>query len=344
MRILAKLLALATFHDRYFPEIKWSDKSWTHNVFRAYEMIFGRRIGIRAEMSSKVADGRIIYACHSWESVFALTEQFVREFFKQGVTIPVKIWIPVLQTPQGIPVFASPYLFAIALNTSAKSTPGASPFSYTYTCTGSNLMLFSLHAMVGATQPTSVTYNLVGLSSTVSHAAGGGTVASSIFNLSGPATGSNSFVIIYTGSLINAYAGSYSGVDPTIDSTNSSTGSGTSYTPTTTVVASNCWLISHAAGSSNFGSTTISAPGVMRQVDTGDDGYADSNSTVGTGSQGITFNNPSQNWTGTIASFAPSTAVGPTNVKTWDGITQSTGIKTYIGVALASVKTVLGIS
>lgn len=35
---------------------------------------------------------------------------------------------------------------------------------------------------------------------------------------------------------------------------------------------------------------------------------------------------------------------GPTNVKTWDGITQSTGIKTYIGVALASTKTVDGIN
>lgn len=33
---------------------------------------------------------------------------------------------------------------------------------------------------------------------------------------------------------------------------------------------------------------------------------------------------------------------GPTTVKTWDGITQSTGIKEYFGVALANVKTVDG--
>lgn len=37
-------------------------------------------------------------------------------------------------------------------------------------------------------------------------------------------------------------------------------------------------------------------------------------------------------------------AVGPTNVKTWDGVTQSTGIKTYEGVALANVKSVNGIT
>jgi hypothetical protein len=36
--------------------------------------------------------------------------------------------------------------------------------------------------------------------------------------------------------------------------------------------------------------------------------------------------------------------VGPTTVKTWDGVTQSTGIKTYLGVALASVKSVNGAS
>ena len=37
-------------------------------------------------------------------------------------------------------------------------------------------------------------------------------------------------------------------------------------------------------------------------------------------------------------------AAGPANVKTWDGVTQSTGIKTYFAVTLASVKTVDGIN
>ncbi len=35
---------------------------------------------------------------------------------------------------------------------------------------------------------------------------------------------------------------------------------------------------------------------------------------------------------------------GPTNVKTFDGVTQSTGIKTYLGVALSSTKSVDGIT
>jgi len=44
-----------------------------------------------------------------------------------------------------------------------------------------------------------------------------------------------------------------------------------------------------------------------------------------------------------LATFKTFVA-GPTTVKTWDGVTQSTGIKTYMGVALASVKSVDGLT
>ena len=48
-----------------------------------------------------------------------------------------------------------------------------------------------------------------------------------------------------------------------------------------------------------------------------------------------------QTWFDLIQNGAIS---GPTTVKTFDGVTQSTGIKTYFGVAVASVKTVNGAS
>lgn len=38
------------------------------------------------------------------------------------------------------------------------------------------------------------------------------------------------------------------------------------------------------------------------------------------------------------------TVVGPAGVKTWNGVTQSTSVKTYLGVALASVKSVIGVT
>lgn len=47
-----------------------------------------------------------------------------------------------------------------------------------------------------------------------------------------------------------------------------------------------------------------------------------------------------------FATDTPSvcSVVGPAGVKTWNGVTQSTGIKTYLGVALASTKSVIGIT
>lgn len=45
-----------------------------------------------------------------------------------------------------------------------------------------------------------------------------------------------------------------------------------------------------------------------------------------------------------FAAIKVATAAGPTGVKAWDAVTQSTGIKTYEGVALASTKSVTGIS
>jgi len=44
------------------------------------------------------------------------------------------------------------------------------------------------------------------------------------------------------------------------------------------------------------------------------------------------------------ASDVPATCsvAGPTTVKTWDGVTQSTGIKTYLGVTVANTKSVIG--
>ncbi len=49
-------------------------------------------------------------------------------------------------------------------------------------------------------------------------------------------------------------------------------------------------------------------------------------------------------WQGCIAEIKEAVAAGPTNVKTWNGVTQSTGIKTYNGVALASTKSVNGVT
>jgi hypothetical protein len=100
-----------------------------------------------------------------------------------------------------------------------------------------------------------------------------------------------------------------------------------------------CWII----GSSRDGNPASSSP-LSTARGTGQPLTAvDANGMV---SPATPFSNV---WTGSsgynfLVAINQVLVVGPTNVKTWDAVTQSTGIKTYKGVALASVKTVDGLS
>ncbi len=104
---------------------------------------------------------------------------------------------------------------------------------------------------------------------------------------------------------------SYTGVKQDVpDSSNSVTGTGvTTKTASTTVVSSNCWLMS-LVGTNNVSSGTISAGAgsFLRAVDSdGRQGLLDSNGTVGTGSQSLITNiAASANVSMIIASFAPA--------------------------------------
>lgn len=87
-----------------------------------------------------------------------------------------------------------------------------------------------------------------------------------------------------------------------------------SLTLTTTVVASNCWLI---AGWAHQNTTGISYTGLTQRVDTIPEnayGIADSNGIVGTGSQSGTINfSPNQTNNGIIASFCEAASAATFN-------------------------------
>ncbi len=76
-------------------------------------------------------------------------------------------------------------------------------------------------------------------------------------------------------------------------------------------------------------------------------GHTGQNSTVGNAAYST---DTGSTWVGFSGYSTPTTvngtavAAGPANVKTKDGITQSTGIKTYMGVVIASVKSVEGVT
>ena len=295
-----------TRHPRYAPDIKWSSKSWTHNTFRLYEYIFGRRFGIKAEMSLLVdSDGNGWYACHSFESVFVLTEQYVREYLSSWKIVPFKVYVPMAQTPSGFPVFASPYIFAIAFDQTRAAAGGASPVTTSVTTSGSDRLLVVGESNNITTDNLTATYAGV---SVPTQATVTGTIPNYrhyILALAAPATGANNLVTTSSGGSPSNFVASYTGVKQTgfLDSSGTNTSaSATSFSVSTTVVASNCWTV----GLLNTNERAVTVTDRTVRVDNGTNQFADSNGTVATGSQSTsgtcTIADP---WHGIMISFAP---------------------------------------
>lgn len=323
-RILPKILAVLTRHNRMLVEagkdFEWSASSWTHNIFRVYELIFGRRDGIKAEISSWQRHGKNYQVAHSWEGSCALVETAIRGLFRKRV--PIEVWIPVMQTPQGIPVFLSPYLFAIAWDAASgmqnNASSAGSPNSLSHTCTGSNLVL-----VVGTTGDsttdhlTDIQYNSVS-----------GTISQrkqypsdrwqylSIFT--NPATGVHNIDTVGLVSWSQSGGTSYSGCAQSgqpDSSNNVNTTSTTSISVSTTVVATGCWLVGMIYSGYTSGSWTNAT---IRGTSFSTVGQAvvDSNATVGTGSQSLTgTGSPSASYVFVIMSIAPvAAASGSTSI------------------------------
>jgi hypothetical protein len=111
------------------------------------------------------------------------------------------------------------------------------------------------------------------------------------------------------------YAVSYTGVSQTgpIDSTNTGATSSTTVSTSTTVVALNCWLVAFAYGGGNI--TGMTGGASLRGVDSGADSarMADSNGTVPTGAQSISYsfsNSSTHAWM--VTSLVPFVAAGTT--------------------------------
>lgn len=326
--ILPLLMAFITRHPRY--EVKpginfeWNDKMWTHNIFRTYEMLFGRRFGIKAESSAyyNSETKKTMVAFHSLESVIAYAEAFVRG--KIPRRFPYKIWIPVLQTPQGFPIFASPYIFAIALDTSADGgTSSSVSLTYAFTATGSNIFLHT--GYLGHTTSdavTAVTWNttevLTQMATSIKIA---NTRYTGTWGRANATSGTHNMVIAFSTGSVWAGTASYSGVSSSTppDSTASNGGTTTALTVTTTVVASNCWLIG-AGGGAVSGPLAGGTGTTQRQTIDGQSTLFDSNGTVGTGSQSLQETGSSQGMDMIVCSIAPFSAgaSGPANLKSYN--------------------------
>ena len=328
-KIIPKIWSVITRTTRQEIIPEWSDKSWIHNVFRLYEMVFGRRVGIRPEMSSAIDENGIVtYACHSLESALALGEQYIREFLTSLRWKPFRIYIPILQTPQNIPVFASPYLFAIAFDATTEGDGGtawitstSNTYNWSHTSTGSNRLLVvgvTIYSTTGVNSVSGITYpagtsltKINSIAATLETA----NQSTELWRLVAPATGANTITVTLTINNLQynaASAMSYSGVNQTspIDSNNTgqSLTNAASFSLSTTVVASNCWLTGYVF--QRGGALTAGTGTTLRSPNTGSvTAGSDSNATVGTGSQSLAWTATSQTWPGCcVASIAPLVA------------------------------------
>lgn len=312
--ILPKILAVITGHKRDKVEIKWTRGCWTHNIFRAYEMFFWRRSGIRAEMS-KDLNSKII-ACHSWESVFVFIEENIRQAVKDfsfKKLIPIRIWIPILNTQAG-PVFASPYLFAVAYDTSTNGGFSGGPtLTISHTITGSNpyLTVAQLGPVSGTNDVTSMTWNTTEVMATAAGIRIPSDRFTALWHLMAPSTGAHSVVATFTGGFIVASSSSYSGVaqtgQPDASNTNSGTGTAT-LTVSVTTIADNCWLIGSLA---NAASSEGAGTGTTARQNPAGAGYGlfDSNGPKSpAGSYSLQGTSPTTSVAGAVISISPYVA------------------------------------
>jgi hypothetical protein len=234
---------------------------------------------------------------------------------------------------------------AIALDTSGSVDGVPNPTqTLSYTCSGSDRILFAgiLGQKTGGDRLTSVTYNGVAMTR-IGYVAQNAAVNIYLYMLVNPASGTHNLVTTFNATMDYGYirAVSYTGAAQTGQPDSFNTGgptTTTSFTLSTTVVASGCWLVGYFRNES--GNFTAGSGTTLRNP-AADNDLADSNGTVGTGSQSLVMNPPGSTLvSGIIASISPAIT---TSIKTVNGLAKAS-VKTFNGLAIASVKSINGLA
>lgn len=302
---------------RYRPKLQFNNL-WTYNLFRIWEQIFGRRVGIRAEASKDFETGTVY--CYTLEATIVNLEVMLRNMFSVPKFSIVKV--PILQFASIGNTTKQPlgYRFAIALDTSgtlATLGPGTS-VTNAYTVTGSNPAICV--AWNGENQAskslTTITYagttmnNPGGSELNFTNPSAGFDRWRRITYLLGCATGGNNIVVNYGASfpVYNGYASSYSGVDSagSVGTSTAGSASASSLTVTVSVPTANSWLVGYAASDAN---NVAAGTGATARGDT--DGTTprhlyDSNGAVGSGNQSMTATQTATGFSWMAVSIPPA--------------------------------------
>jgi len=239
---------------------------------------------------------------------------------------------------------------AIAFDNAAAGDGGG--FSYTVGSGSDRILVVGVLSNSGDGTFTGITYNGVALTEGVfnDQTLSGANQRCSLWYLVNPDSGANTLVTQGTAGANNTLrVASFSGAKQTGQPDATATGQETTVSTTVTaspalsVVAENSWVIAFVRNRAG-GNDVTNNSGVTGTSRGGNPGpmYWDSNGTVSTGSNTVSFAGNSQTWNVVTMSIAPAVAAGPTTVKTKDSVTQSTGIKTYGVASTATTKSVNG--
>lgn len=269
---LPYIIATLTQNDRQLVipgvDFEWSSKSWSHNIFRLLELMFGRKAGVRFEAATYLSEsGEIIRIFGTMESIVAHMETVLRGYLNGLKPAFRFIPAPVFAMPNGMTIPSSPFMFAIAFDAAATFDNGsghATSFSYSHTCTGSNLTLVSEGYMneAGAPTVTSITYNSVTMSNGVTNIAGNQNTF--IYYLAAPSTGANNIIITPSKSCIASFGSmSFTGTAASPAGATGTNSSGGSTTPNTSVTttAANSWVVDFIQLDGTTGALTATTTG-----------------------------------------------------------------------------------
>lgn len=328
-KILPYILATLTQHNRQKVvvgvDFQWSKDSWVHNLFRLYELVFWRREGLRREMSTSFDGINVIHHFYTWEAAIAHGEGLVREFLRT-FKVPALVWVAV---PQFVPVGAGaaafspfPYVLAIARDATGgtnRDSNGAATTTLTFsqTVTGSNLIFIGGFSHQVNEALTSMKWNTSEtFVSAVDVFNTGSLFRVQLLYLINPTTGTHNVVTIWPTSTTQIWVNgmSYSGANqsgqPDSTASNFNTSNQTSITTTTTVVASNCWLVGYGhSQQTSMSAGAGTSINVVNSIINGTMLGVDSNGTVGTGSQSLIITSSAILYTVAIASIKPFLAV-----------------------------------
>lgn len=192
---LSRLLATFT-GTRYFPEIRWAEKCWTHNFFRAWEWLVGRRYGVRHEVSAMLNDdGSTNYLFSTLEAMIAHTESYLRGKIKKWIPESVRlVQVAAVDNVGGLHPWG--VMLAVAYDSGGLTATNGTTTTISFTITGSGIMLISTPFVNSANDAMTVmlwntTESLTKLQTQLGSGVANYTY---LWNLAGASTGAHSLV------------------------------------------------------------------------------------------------------------------------------------------------------